>query len=533
LNFSNSKNGILKILGNKSKEVWMSLYNDKNKWVEKISVNQDDSLQHTSYDLRRLPNEQFDAIYTDEKGITWLGSSSGLYSYDKSLASTELKTYPTLIRKVFTRGDSILYYGYQAIDKENQNSNSSNEVRQPQIYELAYEYNDISFEYAAPFFIEEDKTTYKYYLEGYKDNWSNWSHETRAVFTNLWEGKYTFKVMAKNIYGSESRIAEYHFAIVPPWYRTILAYIFYVVLIICFLIIIVKLYTRNLEKEKIRLEHIVLERTAEIRKQKEDIEQKNIVLREQKEEITASIMYAQRIQKAIVPSEDMASKLLKNYFLLWKPRDIVSGDFWWLGEKNGYVVATAADCTGHGVPGAFMSMLGVSFLNEIVKQQNITDSHIILNKLRSKVKSTLGQSGKENESKDGMDMALLVIDYNNLKAQYSGAYNPLYLYRKNELTEFKADRNPIGIYIKEKESFTQNLIDLQKGDTLYIFSDGFADQFGGEKEKKYSSKQFKKLLLSIQEKTMEEQKEILNAEIENWKGKLSQIDDIIILGIRI
>lgn len=261
-------------------------------------------------------------------------------------------------------------------------------------------------------------------------------------------------------------------------------------------------------------------------KQKEEIEK-------QKEEITDSIKYAQRIQQAVVPSPEKAMEVLPEHFILWRPRDIVSGDFWWMTEKDGKIVIVAADCTGHGVPGAFMSMLGVSFLNEIVNRQETPVANLILNDLRASVKSTLKQTGKEGETKDGMDMALVILDKKNNTLQYSGAYNPLYLIRNGELLETKADKNPIGIYIKEKDSFTNNDISLQKGDTFYIFSDGFVDQFGGEKNTKFKSKRFKEMLVELQEKPMIEQKEILDRTVDEWRGEIPQIDDIIIVGVRV
>jgi serine phosphatase RsbU (regulator of sigma subunit)/ligand-binding sensor domain-containing protein len=523
----------------KKGNLWISAFSDQKRYVLRYTKNNKGSYEKDDIPFKRLPNEQFDAIYHGNEGITWLGSSNGLYSFDNNLKMDYTAPFNTLIRKVSSNEDSVVFWGtnYKVIDA---NKRIPTLVQPEELKPvLDYTLNDLTFEFAAPYFIEEQRTTYSHKLEGYKDNWSKWNKETKAVYTNLNEGKYIFKAKAKNIYGVESTVAEYHFSIAPPWYKTIIAYIFYFIAAIFIIVLIVKLYTHKLEQEKIQLERIVHERTSEIRKQKEDIEQKNEILQEQKaeileqkEEITASIQYAYRIQKAIVPNEELAECLLKNYFLLWKPRDIVSGDFWWLGEKNGYVVATAADCTGHGVPGAFMSMLGVSFLNEIVKQQDITESDEILNRLRHKVKTTLGQTDAGSTSKDGMDMGLLVIDFNKMKAQFSGAYNPLYVYRNNELIETKADRNPIAIYIKEKP-FTQHYIDLQKGDTLYMFSDGFPDQFGGKKDKKYSTKRFKQLLLDNQDKTMAEQKKILNTEIEQWRGDIAQIDDIIVLGIRI
>ncbi|MCK4664420.1 MAG: tetratricopeptide repeat protein [Bacteroidales bacterium] len=271
------------------------------------------------------------------------------------------------------------------------------------------------------------------------------------------------------------------------------------------------------------------------RKQKDNIllEEQNEKIEEQKQSITDSIQYASRIQKAVVPSEERANEILPEHFILWRPRDIVSGDFWWMTQKENKVILVAADCTGHGVPGAFMSMLGVSFLNEIVNQQDIITANVILNQLRTSVKTTLKQKGAEGEAKDGMDIALVVLDVPNMKLQFSGAYNPLYLYRNSELIETKADKNPIGIFIKEKDSFTNHEIELQKGDTFYIFSDGFIDQFGGEKGGKFKTKNFKALLQNMQDKPMKEQGEILDRTVDEWRGDIEQIDDIIILGVRI
>ncbi|MCK5823012.1 MAG: tetratricopeptide repeat protein [Bacteroidales bacterium] len=291
------------------------------------------------------------------------------------------------------------------------------------------------------------------------------------------------------------------------------------------------------------------------RKDNKLLADKNNQIEEQKQNITDSILYAKRIQQAILPSKEFVDSVLQKHFILFRPRDIVSGDYYWLAQKKNKIIVAAADCTGHGVPGAFMSMLGVSFLNEIVKNNNITQPNLILNNLREHVKRTLSQTGKQNEAKDGMDMAICVIDIENNSLEFSGAYNSLYVIRscndllihneteqpasllsednKYGLFEVKADRMPVGIYLKEKESFTNNIIKINKGDSLYIFSDGFSDQFGGEKGSKFKSKKFKQLLLSIQNYSMDKQKELLNTTIDNWRGDIEQIDDILVFGLKI
>ena len=259
----------------------------------------------------------------------------------------------------------------------------------------------------------------------------------------------------------------------------------------------------------------------------------NKLLAYQKKQITDSIEYASRIQTAILPPTEYIESVIPEHFIFYKPRDIVSGDFYWLTHKDGKIVLAAVDCTGHGVPGAFMSMLGFAFLNEIVNKESELKANTILNQLRSYVKTSLHQTGKENETKDGMDIALCIIDPENLKMQYAGAYNPLYLIRNQDIISFKADRMPIGIHIIEKDSFTNHECDLMKGDTIYIFTDGYIDQFGGDGKRKFKMAPFRDLLISMNDKSMKEQERILEDEFLQWKGDHEQIDDILVMGIKV
>ena len=260
-------------------------------------------------------------------------------------------------------------------------------------------------------------------------------------------------------------------------------------------------------------------------KQKEEIQA-------QRDEITASIQYASRIQTAILPPREFREQILPEHFILNKPRDIVSGDYFWMTQKGDRTIVVAADCTGHGVPGAFMSMLGVVFLNEIVNKPGIKHANQILHELREYIIKALHQTGKAGEQKDGMDMALVSLDCKTREVEYSGAYNPLYHISHGELNELKADRMPIGIHLS-LDPFTNQVIKVKPGDTLYIFSDGYVDQFGGALGKKFKAPQFKELLLSIQDKPMKEQKLMLDDNIEKWREGYDQIDDILVIGIRV
>jgi PAS domain S-box-containing protein len=258
-----------------------------------------------------------------------------------------------------------------------------------------------------------------------------------------------------------------------------------------------------------------------------DIEKKNKAIRD-------SINYAKRIQQAMLPLKEEIKSNLPDSFILFKPKDVVSGDFYWFSAMDDDIFIAAADCTGHGVPGALMSMIGNSFLNEIVNEKRIREPAVILDTLRENIVKTLRQRGEERDAKDGMDIALCRISKKTLEMQFAGAFNPLYLIHNGELTEVKGDRFPIG-YTKGKEDvrFQNHNFQLKKGDLIYLFTDGYADQFGGPKEKKFMYKHFKEMLLSIREKSMTEQKEVLDGAIEEWKGSLEQLDDILVIGCRI
>lgn len=266
-------------------------------------------------------------------------------------------------------------------------------------------------------------------------------------------------------------------------------------------------------------------RNVELKKAYEEIEEKN-------KEITDSIRYARRIQEAILPRSSSLKKIFSRHFVLYKPKDIVSGDFYWATEKNGRKIIAAVDCTGHGVPGAFMSMVGNSLLNELVNEKGYTRPGTILNMLREGVIAALHQRGEEGESKDGMDIALCSFDTEKGTVEYAGANNPLWIINaKGEVKEIKADKQPIGVGGIEEKSFTNYEIKIEKGCTYYIFSDGFADQFGGNEGKKMMRKHFRQLLVNVNALAIEERKEKLINAFEEWKGDLSQVDDVLVIGV--
>lgn len=270
----------------------------------------------------------------------------------------------------------------------------------------------------------------------------------------------------------------------------------------------------------------------------EQLAQQNAVIEEKNKNITDSINYARRIQEALIPEESILQKNFGDAFVLFKPRDIVSGDFWWCTEKDGMFLLAAADCTGHGVPGGFMSVMSAAFLSEIVSEKGITGPAEVLTQLRLKVISALKQTGipdtggftKDATVKDGMDIVFCCFDRQNL-VRFSCANNPVWIVRNGQLIEFPPDKFPVGIHHKELLPFTLQAEQLQKGDMLYLFSDGYADQFGGPQGKKFKYRQLKELLVEISSLPGKEQQERLEKTFAGWKGNLEQVDDVLAIGI--
>jgi len=283
----------------------------------------------------------------------------------------------------------------------------------------------------------------------------------------------------------------------------------------------------------------------------DQIRKQHLMVLQQKQAITDSISYARRIQKAVLPSPPYLNKLFTDYFTIYKPKDIISGDFYWAREIEGHRVIIVADCTGHGVPGALMSMLGVTLLNEQFRTFGIRPPGEILGHLRNKVKEILFQDGSTNDQKDGIDMAIAIIDPDKKALQFAGANIPLFLVREAKqagdteedlilslqnddhlLYRIKSDKQPLGVHWEERD-FTSHLIQLQERDSLYIFSDGYVDQYGGKKRKKFKSKKLIRLLLSLQDASMDMQKKLLEDAFERWRGNQEQIDDVCAFGLRI
>jgi len=463
----------------------------------------------------------------DHHDNLWFASNNGLlkYSYNEDIINSVPPITHITDIKLFSKKTNWNKYHFK----------TTSWYHIPKNLKLSYKNNHITFEFVGISYKNPKKVTYSWILEGFDKKWNPPTSSRQAIYSNLEPGKYTFKLKASNDEGlwTKNEIV-YSFEIIPPFWTTWWFRLIITILFIFSLYYAYRIRTLSLRKKHIELEKQVKERTTEILKQKEKIEEIYHVLNQ-------SIEYAKNIQKAILPDEKTLSKYFSDYFVLFMPRDKVSGDFyWWTYMKHeNIIVLTVADCTGHGVPGAFMSMLGITMLNEIVNKEFITYPAVILRRLRKDIVKTLRQSTEVGELKDGMDMAVVSINLESLLLQYAGANNPVYIIRpispnSNEfnLFELKPDKMPISIYDK-MDKFTPQEFQLNKGDRIFVFSDGFADQFGGNKGKKLMYKNFKQLLMNTSSLRMNQQHESLITFLNEWKKNYDQIDDITVVGIEI
>ncbi len=463
-----------------------------------------------------------------------IGNEKGFVHYDLKFKKDFNSKFNTAIRKIeIIKNDSLIFDG--AFSDTAGVAVLSQDTKK--FLQISYEYNALRFNFSAIFFEEPENTQYKFMLEGDEATWSDWKYETTKEYSNLQPGVYTFKVKAKNIYGIESNVAEYKFEILPPWYRSVIAFISYLFLLAFFIWGIVQLSIRRVKLQKENLERIVKERTAEIEMQnveilaqRDSLFAKNEEIDHKNKDITSSLVYAKRIQEAMLPLKENISSALDEYFILLKPRDIVSGDFYWFAEKEDKIIISAVDCTGHGVPGAFMSMIGSEILTTIVNQK-VTDAAEILQKMNKYVITALKQDATSNQ--DGMDLGLCVIDKKKKTLEFSGAKNPMVYIENGNLHYIKGDRQAIGGSQKGDGSYEKHIINYQSPSWFYIFSDGYQDQFGGKDNRKFMIKRLKELLFEIHTKSADEQYKILDDTIMDWMSTTTQTDDIILIGFKL
>jgi ligand-binding sensor domain-containing protein/serine phosphatase RsbU (regulator of sigma subunit) len=468
------------------------------------------------------------SVYSDRAGHIWIGTETGIIKYNPDyLQLINLKP------RIFISAKSLF---------SNPISGSRSKFR--------YNQNNFTFGYTGIWFSNPEALKYRYMLKGYDLKWNYTSGSQVRTYSKLPPGEYAFTAEVsldeKNWYSSDDSV--YSFTISPPFWLRWWFITYMILLALLGIYYYIKLRLKKLERDKARLETEVQKRTEEVRKQNEELEaQKREIEKQrdlaeeqrdkieaQKEEIQSSIRYAQRIQAATLPPKTHLDAILREYFILNKPRDIVSGDFFWVARSNDNLFFAVADCTGHGVPGSFMSMLGLSGLNDIVKSLKTCTASEVLDQLRRRIQEALHQDEKrETVTHDGMDISLCILETNTGMLQFAAAHNPMYIIRNNEIITVPADKIDISSTSLEKIEFTNHTIRCFKDDLLYLFTDGYADQFGGPRARKYKYQRFRDFLLSISQEPMQRQKEMLDREIESWRGNLSQVDDILVLGIKI
>lgn len=441
------------------------------------------------------------ASFTDNKGDLWFGTSNGAIRLSPAKLPPVVKEPTTHIWRTMVNFEN--YPMYDGI-------------------RLSHSKNRIIFNFLSICLVNPETVKYQVMLEGADKEWLP-TDQTSAMYSSLSPGKYTFKVRASNSDGYwNARPVELNFTITPPFYTTAWFLAGCFVLLAALIYLYIKGREHKLIREKEILEEKVVERTTEV-------VSKSIELQEKNRDITASIRYAERIQRAMLPPENY----FNDTFVLFMPKDIVSGDFYWMYDGGDKQYIATVDCTGHGVPGAFMSIIGHNSLNKIVKENNIRKPSEILDHLNIEVVHALFQRN-EKAVRDGMDISIISFDTKNRYVEYAGAYQPLYLVRNGEVIVYKADRFPIGMIDgQENKTYTNTRIEVQKGDMLYLFTDGYADQFGGDEEKKFKTINIKCLLSEICNHPEEEQKNMLEKTIREWMGGLQQVDDILFVGTRV
>ena len=458
-------------------------------------------------------------LLMDNNDLLWIGTYHGISNFNIRAKSTRNYAPVCYIEQMFLNGDPV------------QPVNGST---------FSHRENNFIFEISALSFSDEASVEYEYYLRGTGNKYTSYhrGNEYRAYYNNLPPGKYEFIYKAKgknNIWGYTE---SFDFTIRKAWYDTWVFRILVIVLLVTLAYLFYIIRIRTIRSQKDKLEHQVREHTHELEMADTELSAQRDLTKiqigqigQQQKTIKDSIRYARTIQNSLLPSPDILKEKLPDHFILYKPRDIVSGDFYWFSEQKNHYYIAAADCTGHGVPGAFMSMLGMAQMSDIVNKYPDIDPDSLLNELRSRIIQTLSQPDDPGTAKDRMDLLVCKIDSQNSRMLFAGANSPLYLVRNKELTEYKTDRMPVSVHIM-MQPFTGHEISLQPGDNIYLFSDGYADQFGGPNGKKFKHLPFKNLLISISDREMHEQGLQLDREFEQWKGDMDQVDDVLVIGLK-
>lgn len=453
-------------------------------------------------------------------GVHFLGTEKGIARFDP--AELRLNNHQPSTRI------TELQLSYETVNWRDLGF-ETDETGMPLHLELNHSNNNLRFIFRGIDHQKPEGVQYKWQLEGYEREWTPLSDQTQANYPNLPPGDYTFKLIACNGSGvCNSQETTFEFRIIPPFWQRLGFHISAAVVVVLLTFYFIKRRERILLEEKEVLEATVAERTKELRKQKEIVERQN-------EHITESIEYASNIQRAILPSEFEMKRAFRDHFVFYRPKDTVGGDLYWVYSKGDISWAAAVDCTGHGVAGAFMSMIGSDLLNQIIIEKHVQDPAEVLNEMDKGIKLAFAQSAKEFETDQGMDMALVRIDRKNHTVEFAGAQRPLFYVEDGELKELEGNRLSISCAVQRNaEPFTKQTVEAKEGTVLYLFSDGIVDQFGGPKQKKFMVRRMREFITNHHKKTMSAQLVSVSETFDDWKGPDNvQIDDVMLLGIQI
>lgn len=520
-----------------------------------------------------IENNQ-NAVLKDHKGRLWFGTVNGVVLINPD----EFKPNRILPRLVLEK----IQLFYQDFNYELYTDSIDAKTSLPLNLRLPYNKNHLKFYFVGLSFTSPEKIKYKYKLEGFDKEWNPVTKNTDAVYTNIPPGDYKFMFKACNSHGYWNKEPYiYAFKVIPPFWQKTWFYVVVIIFGFLGIYLIHYLRTMNLKNTRDKLRKMVEVRTQEILSQKneivyqrdklkslnEELQQQQVQILEQNEElkqqkeeissqrdeiesknlilekvnkliegknkhITDSIKYAKRIQEAILPQEDYLANQTEDYFIINLPKDIVSGDFYWFNNRNNKLYIAVVDCTGHGVPGSFLSIIGNNMLNQALNEYQFIKPSDILNFLTHKLNRTLHQS-YDDQVKAGMAITLCVIDKNNMKLQYASSQSSFYIVSNGQVYQYKGEKYPIGYIDEDFSSYETIELKLNKADHIYILTDGYTDQFGGKNNRKFMNKRFKFMLKDIETFNMEKQKEHLLAQYTKWKGDNEQVDDILVIGIKI
>ncbi len=550
-----SQNGVRTLHIEQNGTIWIGTQNGLNKLDPK-------TLNFTRFDESNgLPNPFIYSITEDQNGHLWISTNKGVSEFDKKNTFKNYDIYDGLqdyefnTNAAFRTKDGDIYLGgpngfnkfnptnlktnsfippveitsIKVMDKSLSNLNDVSEIKN---ISLNYNENIIYIEFAALDFTNPSRNRYIYKMEGFNEGWMEAGNTRFITYTNLDPGEYTFMIKGSNSDGVWNENAKsISIIILPPFWKTWWFYTLCFIVAILSIIIYIHQRTRNLIKTKIILEQTVKQRTEEVELQKNELSQKN-------KDITDSINYAKRIQNSMIPDEKLFVESFADAFVLYQPRDIVSGDFFWIASVHtsddrdlNLKIVCAVDCTGHGVPGAFMSLIASELLNQTVKNEDVNSPADVLKFLNKRLPMALNKNSSE-KIYDGMDISCCAIDLNNKKLYFSGANRPLWGIKKGgQFFELSSTKASVGGYTNPDQEFDNHQFAFEKGDRIYLFSDGYADQFGGDKNKKIGTKRFRELIQSSTKGSMNDQKTTLVDFLNKWKGNYEQVDDIMVIGI--